>query len=107
MTQLLGQLEHSGPPPLPRERLANLPTEQVTEEQANANTACSVCWENFQLGLYFFIILGQLHFFYILDPISNLLLSFSFTPEPSFKTAPGIFKTFHAVWRNLMLSSIS
>ncbi|XP_047532178.1 E3 ubiquitin-protein ligase RNF115 [Vanessa atalanta] len=50
VTQLLGQLEHSGPPPLPRERLAALPTEQVTAEQAAANTACSVCWENFQLG---------------------------------------------------------
>lgn len=50
VTQLLGQLEHSGPPPLPRDHLAAIPTEQVTEEQAAANTACSVCWENFQLG---------------------------------------------------------
>ncbi|XP_045775860.1 E3 ubiquitin-protein ligase RNF115 [Maniola jurtina] len=49
VTQLLGQLEHTGPPPLPRERLAALPTQQVTAEQAAANTACSVCWENFEL----------------------------------------------------------
>ncbi|XP_052742598.1 E3 ubiquitin-protein ligase RNF115 isoform X2 [Bicyclus anynana] len=49
VTQLLGQLEHTGPPPMPRERLAALPTQTVSAEQAAANTACSVCWENFQL----------------------------------------------------------
>lgn len=50
VTQLLGQLEQAGPPPLPRERLAELPSEPVSTEQAAANVACSVCWENFQLG---------------------------------------------------------
>ncbi|XP_063539573.1 E3 ubiquitin-protein ligase RNF126-like [Cydia strobilella] len=50
VTQLLGQLENAGPPPLPREQIAAIPSEAVTEEQAAANTSCSVCWENFQLG---------------------------------------------------------
>ncbi|CAH2049069.1 unnamed protein product, partial [Iphiclides podalirius] len=50
VTQLLGQLENAGPPPLPREQLAALPTENVSAEQAAANTACSVCWDNFLEG---------------------------------------------------------
>lgn len=49
VTQLLGQLENAGPPPLPREQIAAIPSEPVTSEQAAANTSCSVCWENFQL----------------------------------------------------------
>ncbi|XP_038221901.1 E3 ubiquitin-protein ligase Iruka isoform X2 [Zerene cesonia] len=50
VTQLLGQLEHSGPPPMPRDILNSIPNETVTEQQAEANISCSVCWENFQLG---------------------------------------------------------
>ncbi|XP_035447145.1 E3 ubiquitin-protein ligase RNF115 isoform X2 [Spodoptera frugiperda] len=50
VTQLLGQLENAGPPPLPREQIAALPSVVVTEEQVAANTSCSVCWENFQSG---------------------------------------------------------
>ncbi|KAJ0174965.1 hypothetical protein K1T71_009106 [Dendrolimus kikuchii] len=50
VTQLLGQLENSGPPPLPRDQIASIPSVPVTEEQAAANTSCSICWENFLLG---------------------------------------------------------
>ncbi|XP_045501219.1 E3 ubiquitin-protein ligase RNF115-like isoform X3 [Colias croceus] len=50
VTQLLGQLEHSGPPPMPRDILNSIPSETVTEQQAEANMSCSVCWDNFQLG---------------------------------------------------------
>ncbi|XP_073959861.1 E3 ubiquitin-protein ligase RNF115-like [Choristoneura fumiferana] len=50
VTQLLGQLENAGPPPLPREQIAAIPSEALTPEQAAANTSCSVCWENFQIG---------------------------------------------------------
>ncbi|XP_072938508.1 E3 ubiquitin-protein ligase Iruka-like isoform X2 [Epargyreus clarus] len=50
VTHLRGQLENAGPPPLPREPLAALPDEPVTEEQAAANTICSICWDNFVLG---------------------------------------------------------
>lgn len=50
VTQLLGQLENAGPPPLPREQIAQIQTVQVTEEQVAANTSCSVCWENFNTG---------------------------------------------------------
>ncbi|XP_028026550.1 E3 ubiquitin-protein ligase RNF126 [Bombyx mandarina] len=50
VTQLLGQLENSGPPPLPRDQLAALPQEILTEDHAAKGTACSVCWENFETG---------------------------------------------------------
>lgn len=50
VTQLLGQLENSGPPPLPRDQIDSIAAITVTQEQVAANTACSVCWENFQLG---------------------------------------------------------
>lgn len=55
VTQLLGQLENAGPPPLPREQIAALPSEVVTETHAAANTSCSVCWENFQTGKSVFL----------------------------------------------------
>ncbi|GBP87260.1 E3 ubiquitin-protein ligase RNF115 [Eumeta japonica] len=50
VTQLLGQLENAGPPPLPRDQIAALPREDVTPEQAAADTTCSVCWETFKQG---------------------------------------------------------
>lgn len=50
VTQLLGQLENSGPPPLPREQIAALPSEVLTENHTAVNTSCSVCWENFEIG---------------------------------------------------------
>ncbi|KAF9812147.1 hypothetical protein SFRURICE_008248 [Spodoptera frugiperda] len=46
----MNKLENAGPPPLPREQIAALPSVVVTEEQVAANTSCSVCWENFQSG---------------------------------------------------------
>lgn len=50
VTQLLGQFENAGPPPLPREQISAIPSVPVTEEQAGANISCSICWENFLLG---------------------------------------------------------
>ncbi|XP_047506095.1 E3 ubiquitin-protein ligase RNF126 [Pieris napi] len=50
VTQLMGQLEYSGAPPMPRDILSAIPSEPVTEEQAAANMSCSVCWDNFLLG---------------------------------------------------------
>ncbi|XP_013147592.1 PREDICTED: E3 ubiquitin-protein ligase RNF126 [Papilio polytes] len=50
ITQMLGQWDNSGPPPLPGEQLAALPTETITAEQAAENTTCSICWENFLEG---------------------------------------------------------
>ncbi|XP_068622604.1 E3 ubiquitin-protein ligase RNF115-like isoform X2 [Battus philenor] len=50
VSQLLGQLENAGPPPLPRDQVAALPSEMVSTEQAAANTTCSICWENFMEG---------------------------------------------------------
>ncbi|XP_013170034.1 PREDICTED: E3 ubiquitin-protein ligase RNF126-like [Papilio xuthus] len=50
ITQMLGQLDTSGPPPLPGDQLAALPTETITAEQAAENTTCSICWENFLEG---------------------------------------------------------
>lgn len=50
VTQLLGQLENSGPPPLPREQIAALPSEDMAVGHTALNTTCSVCWETFKLG---------------------------------------------------------
>ncbi|KAJ2949406.1 hypothetical protein O0L34_g15320 [Tuta absoluta] len=50
VTQLLGQLENAGPPPLPREQINQIPSQPVTAEQAANNATCSVCWDVFQVG---------------------------------------------------------
>lgn len=50
VTQLLGQLEGSGPPPLPQERIAAIPNVPVSKDQVTANLQCSVCWELFKEG---------------------------------------------------------
>ncbi|XP_037971817.2 E3 ubiquitin-protein ligase RNF115 isoform X2 [Plutella xylostella] len=50
VTQLLGQLENAGPPPLSREHIAAIPTQQVTGDEVGADSSCSICWDNFQQG---------------------------------------------------------
>ncbi|KOB78684.1 Uncharacterized protein OBRU01_01935 [Operophtera brumata] len=50
VTQLLGQLENTGPPPLPTEQIATIPSEEITAAQVEANMSCSVCWDTFTLG---------------------------------------------------------
>ncbi|XP_023017536.2 E3 ubiquitin-protein ligase Iruka isoform X2 [Leptinotarsa decemlineata] len=49
VTQLLNQMDSTGPPPVSKEVIDALPIVEVTEEQVNVKLQCSVCWEDFQL----------------------------------------------------------
>ncbi|XP_072385655.1 E3 ubiquitin-protein ligase Iruka isoform X1 [Diabrotica undecimpunctata] len=49
VTQLLNQMDTTGPPPVSKEIIDALPVVEVTEEQVTAKLQCSVCWEDFQL----------------------------------------------------------
>ncbi|XP_043972739.1 E3 ubiquitin-protein ligase RNF115 [Gambusia affinis] len=50
ITQLLGQLENTGPPPAEKEKISSLPTVSITEEQADCCMECPVCKEDFEVG---------------------------------------------------------
>lgn len=47
---LLFSYRYLGPPPLPKEAIDQIPTVGVTQEQVDAKTQCSVCWEDFVLN---------------------------------------------------------
>lgn len=49
ITQMLNQMENSGPPPLDKDKIDEIPKVEVDEEQINQKLQCSVCWEDFQL----------------------------------------------------------
>ncbi|XP_037040169.1 E3 ubiquitin-protein ligase Iruka [Bradysia coprophila] len=49
VTQLLSQMDGTGPPPLTKDKIAEIPKVAVTEEQANSKLQCSICWEDFQI----------------------------------------------------------
>lgn len=49
VTQLLNQMDGSGPPPLPTEKIKEIPVAHITKAQIDANLQCSVCWEPFTL----------------------------------------------------------
>ncbi|XP_037951602.1 E3 ubiquitin-protein ligase Iruka [Teleopsis dalmanni] len=50
VTQLLNQMETSGPPPLPKEKINEIPKHEVTSDEVDKKVQCSVCWEDFRLG---------------------------------------------------------
>ncbi|XP_076249657.1 E3 ubiquitin-protein ligase Iruka isoform X4 [Calliopsis andreniformis] len=50
VTQLLNQLDGTGPPPLPRKQIDEIPTTNVTQSQVDSKLQCSVCWEDFKLS---------------------------------------------------------
>lgn len=50
ITQLLNNLDGSGPPPLNQKEIALIPTVQVTADDVAKNTQCSVCMEDFRLS---------------------------------------------------------
>ncbi|MED6256834.1 hypothetical protein ATANTOWER_028082 [Ataeniobius toweri] len=50
ITQLLGQLENTGPPPAEKEKISSLPTVSITQEQADCCMECPVCKEDFAVG---------------------------------------------------------
>ncbi|XP_069796705.1 E3 ubiquitin-protein ligase RNF115 isoform X2 [Narcine bancroftii] len=49
ITQLLGQLENTGPPPADKDRIAALPTVTVSQEQIASSLECPVCKEDYLL----------------------------------------------------------
>ncbi|XP_055695257.1 E3 ubiquitin-protein ligase Iruka [Lutzomyia longipalpis] len=50
VTQLLNQMEGTGPPPLAREKIDEIPKGEICQEQVNTKLQCSVCLEDFQLS---------------------------------------------------------
>ncbi|XP_034240826.1 E3 ubiquitin-protein ligase RNF115 isoform X2 [Thrips palmi] len=49
VTQLLNQIESTGPPPLAKEKISEIPVVYISQEQVDTSLQCSVCWENFKL----------------------------------------------------------
>ncbi|XP_055545440.1 E3 ubiquitin-protein ligase Iruka-like [Wyeomyia smithii] len=49
VTQLLNQMDNTGPPPLEKEKIAEIPKVTITSEQVEMKLQCSVCWEDFQI----------------------------------------------------------
>ncbi|GIX79123.1 e3 ubiquitin-protein ligase RNF126 [Caerostris extrusa] len=50
ITQLINQLDGTGPPPLPKEKIDEIPTVNICQEQVDKNLQCTVCMEDFQQG---------------------------------------------------------
>lgn len=53
ITQLLNNLDgtNSGPPPMPKQQVDNLPVVKINDEQVkNNNLQCTVCMDDFQVG---------------------------------------------------------
>ncbi|XP_026858158.2 E3 ubiquitin-protein ligase RNF115 isoform X2 [Electrophorus electricus] len=50
ISQLLGQLEHTGPPPAEKEMISSLPVIHVSSEQAAGRLECPVCREEYAVG---------------------------------------------------------
>ncbi|XP_010218884.1 PREDICTED: E3 ubiquitin-protein ligase RNF115 [Tinamus guttatus] len=50
VTQLLGQLENTGPPPADKEKISSLPTVTVTQEQVDTGLECPVCKEDYAVA---------------------------------------------------------
>ncbi|XP_046399862.1 E3 ubiquitin-protein ligase Iruka isoform X1 [Ischnura elegans] len=50
VSHLLNQMDGTGPPPLAKEKIEEIPTVNIVEDQVDKNLQCSVCWEDFRLG---------------------------------------------------------
>ncbi|KAL0098392.1 hypothetical protein PUN28_008358 [Cardiocondyla obscurior] len=50
VTQLLNQMDGTGPPPLSRNQIDEIPTTIITQSQVDCKLQCSVCWEDFKLS---------------------------------------------------------
>lgn len=48
ITQMLNQMENSGPPPLAKEKIQDIPRIEITDEQVSQKLQCSVCWDDFE-----------------------------------------------------------
>merc|ERR1719447_2561125 len=43
-------MDGTGPPPMAKENIADIPTVKMTKEMLEKNSSCSVCWEDFTDG---------------------------------------------------------
>jgi len=50
VTQLLNQLDGTGPAPLKTEYIKQIPSVKIAKEQIETKQQCSVCWEDFRLN---------------------------------------------------------
>ncbi|XP_070622785.1 E3 ubiquitin-protein ligase RNF115 [Erythrolamprus reginae] len=50
LTQLMGHLENTGPPPAEKEKISSLPTVTVTQEQVDTGLECPVCKEDYTVA---------------------------------------------------------
>ncbi|XP_041868427.1 E3 ubiquitin-protein ligase RNF115 [Melanotaenia boesemani] len=50
ITELLGQLESTGPPPAEKEMISSLPAVCISQEQTDCRLECPVCREEYSLG---------------------------------------------------------
>ncbi|GAB0092773.1 E3 ubiquitin-protein ligase Iruka [Sergentomyia squamirostris] len=50
VTQLLNQMEGTGPPPLAKEKIEEIPKGEIGQDQIDTKLQCSVCLEDFQLS---------------------------------------------------------
>ncbi|XP_030597194.1 E3 ubiquitin-protein ligase RNF115 isoform X2 [Archocentrus centrarchus] len=50
ITELLGQLENTGPPPAEKEMISSLPTVCISQEQTDCRLECPVCREEYSLA---------------------------------------------------------
>jgi len=49
VTQLLNQMDGTGPPPMSTDEIQKVPTIKVTQSHIDAKQQCSVCWDDFKL----------------------------------------------------------
>ncbi|XP_023178931.1 E3 ubiquitin-protein ligase RNF126 [Drosophila hydei] len=49
VTQMLNQMETSGPPPLSTQRINEIPNVKISAEEVERKMQCSVCWDDFKL----------------------------------------------------------
>uniref|UniRef100_T1IPA9 RING-type E3 ubiquitin transferase n=1 Tax=Strigamia maritima TaxID=126957 RepID=T1IPA9_STRMM len=62
ITQLLNQLDGTGPPPLPQDRISRIPMVNISKEQVDKTLQCTVCMEDFRQGEPVRRLLCQHHF---------------------------------------------
>ncbi|XP_017058579.1 E3 ubiquitin-protein ligase Iruka [Drosophila ficusphila] len=49
VTQMLNQMETSGPPPLSAQRINEIPNVQISAEEVERKIQCSICWDDFKI----------------------------------------------------------
>ncbi|XP_075229378.1 E3 ubiquitin-protein ligase Iruka [Lycorma delicatula] len=49
VTQLLNQMDGTGPPPLAKDKIQEIPIVIITQDQVDSSLQCSVCWEDFKI----------------------------------------------------------